>query len=45
VRSINKIFDNYDTYLKNSKKLAEKLQKEDGAEKAVKRLMEIIQTK
>jgi len=45
VRSINKIFDNYDTYLKNSKKLSEKLQKEDGAEKAVKRLMEIIQMK
>jgi len=45
VRSINKIFDDYDTYLKNSKKLAEKLQKEDGAEKAVKRLMEIIQIK
>ena len=45
LRSINKIFDNYDTYLKNSKKLAEKLQKEDGAKKAVKRLMEIIQIK
>jgi len=45
VGSINKIFDDYDTYLKNSKKLAEKLQKEDGAEKAVKRLMEIIQIK
>jgi len=45
VRSINKIFDDYDTYLKNSKKLSEKLQKEDGAEKAVKRLMEIIQIK
>lgn len=45
VRSINKIFDNYDTYLKNSKKLSEKLQKEDGAKKAVKRLMEITQIK
>ncbi|UCF13775.1 MAG: glycosyltransferase family 1 protein [Thermoplasmatales archaeon] len=45
VQSINKIFDNYDTYLKNSKKLSEKLQKEDGAKKAVKRLMEITQIK
>lgn len=45
MRSINKIFDNYDTYLKNSKELSEKLQKEDGAKKAVKRLMEITQIK
>jgi len=40
--AIQFIFDNYDTYLKNSKALANKFQKSDGDKKAAKRISEII---
>jgi UDP:flavonoid glycosyltransferase YjiC (YdhE family) len=39
--SIEKIFNNYNFYLKNSQLLANKLEKPIGAKKAVKRLIEI----
>ncbi len=44
LESINKIFSDYNNYyLKNAQKLAKKLQKESGEEKAAKRLVEISQ--
>jgi len=41
LESIDKIFSDYNNYLKNAQNLAKKLQKESGEEKAAKRLVEI----
>jgi UDP:flavonoid glycosyltransferase YjiC (YdhE family) len=41
LRTIKTIFDNYDMYLKNAKKLSKRLSKDIGEEKAVKRIIEI----
>ncbi|MCX6667914.1 MAG: glycosyltransferase [Euryarchaeota archaeon] len=41
--AINKIFTNYDAFLKNAQSLKEKLQEPRGAENAAKRLLEIIE--
>jgi UDP:flavonoid glycosyltransferase YjiC (YdhE family) len=43
LNAINIIFSDYDKYLKNAKDLAAKLTKTPGEEKAVKRLIEIIE--
>jgi len=40
--AIKYIFNNYDTYLTNSKTLSNKLKKSDGDKKAAKRILEII---
>jgi len=42
LKAINKIFKNYDDYLKNAKALSEKLSKEIDENKAVNRLIQII---
>jgi UDP:flavonoid glycosyltransferase YjiC (YdhE family) len=43
MRAINTIFDNYDEYLRNAQKLSKKLSGETGVEKAVDRIMDIIE--
>ena len=43
INAINIIFSNYDKYLKNAQELARKLTKVPGEEKAVKRLIKIIE--
>ena len=43
LKAINTIFENYDYYLKNAKALSEKLSKEVDEEKAVNRLVQIIE--
>lgn len=43
MRAINTIFDNYDEYLKNAQELSKKLTGETGVEKAVDRIMDIIE--
>jgi len=40
--TIKKIFDNYDSYLGNAQSLKKKLQNQNGAENAVKRILEIL---
>jgi UDP:flavonoid glycosyltransferase YjiC (YdhE family) len=42
LKAINTIFENYDYYLKNAKALSEQLSKEIDEEKAVNRLIQII---
>jgi len=42
LNAIKKIFDNYDTFLKNAKVLTQKLPKPDGDKKAASRILEII---
>lgn len=42
LNAIKKIFDNYDTYLKNAKVLSQKLPKPEGDKKAASRILEII---
>lgn len=42
INAIQKIFDDYEFYLGNSKTLAENLQKLDGGKKAARRIVEII---
>jgi len=41
MNSINTIFENYDFYLENSKKLSKKLSRINGEERALKRIMQI----
>jgi len=43
LKAINTIFNNYDYYLKNAKALSEKLSKDIDEEKAVDRLIQIIE--
>jgi len=41
LKTINKIFDNYDFYLKNAQSLANKIPKPEGDKNAARRLVEI----
>lgn len=45
INSVNQIFNNYETYLKNAKKLSKSLQVQPGEEVAAKRLIEILTKK
>ena len=45
LKALDKIFTNYDTFLKNAQLLKEKLKEPKGAENAVKRILEIIENK
>ena len=44
LKAIGKIFDNYEDYQKNAQRLASELTQEPGEEKAVKRIIEILQS-
>jgi UDP:flavonoid glycosyltransferase YjiC (YdhE family) len=42
LKAINKIFDNYDQYLRNAQLLAKKLPKPEGDKNAARRIVEIV---